>query len=139
MGSLFKPCLLLTVETIVCLKLWSQVLSRVNNSDCVHHSQDGLSIIVRDQKTSAKTGYYAFTLKDPLKSLMEAWLTVGRSKVLEGCADKQERVFLNTLSKQEFTQQSFSKYMAKSFQRITGRCVNLQTVRRMVAEGMVIL
>lgn len=65
---------------------------------------------------------------------MIAWVTKGRAHFLG--SEGHTFVFFNVISKINFTQQAFSKFMARGFMRITNEAINLQRIRRMVAEGV---
>lgn len=89
---------------------------------------------MRDQKTTKKAGFYSFDLEYPLKELMLAWVRTGRGNYLDG--EDHKFVFFNVVSKMGFTQQAFSKFMARAFLKITTKNINLQKIRRMVSEGL---
>lgn len=91
-------------------------------------------LVIRDQKTTTKIGFYSFELEHPLKELMLAWVNIGRAKYIP--LDGHRYVFFNVISRRRFTQQAFSKFMARAFKRVTCDDINLQKIRRMVAEGV---
>lgn len=89
---------------------------------------------VRDQKTSRSVGLYKCPVPKDLRQLFNVWLEVARRIVLEGAQD-HGYVFFDCKKKEQFKQQSFSKYMGTAFKTVTGEDVNLQTIRRIFAEG----
>lgn len=91
---------------------------------------------VRDQKTSGRTGFVCLQLEHPIKELLAFWISTIRPRLLGNARCQEDHVFMCPRSQARFTQQSFSKYMARAFLDVTGHAINLQTVRKIFSEGL---
>lgn len=89
-------------------------------------------MIVRDQKTSQIMGNIKCPIPERMQDLFDHWVTVMRPKVMK--ADHNS-VFFSITTGKPFDQQAFSKFIAKAFLKVTGHSINLQKIRRIVAEG----
>ena len=98
-------------------------------------SNETCELIIRDQKTSKKTGDYICKLRSPIRELLTAWVTRIRPNVVDDSNETKHFVFLNVQSTKPFSQQAFSKYMTKAFKAVTKENINMQIIRRMMAEG----
>jgi hypothetical protein len=103
--------------------------------DVLVRKGDEMYLEVRDQKTSRSVGLYRCPIPKDLSGLFNMWLDVARPIVLEGQED-HGYIFFQWKKKEQFKQQSFSKYMGIAFKAVTGHDVNLQTIRRIFAEGV---
>lgn len=102
--------------------------------DVLLNEGERLVLILRDHKTSRPAGLQKCILADPVRAMFVYWMQTGRALAL-GTRANHNRVFLNVNTGNPFDQQGFSKFMGRSFMKVTGQELNLQTVRRMFAEG----
>jgi hypothetical protein len=82
-------------------------------------------------------GFYSFVLRDPLKELMALWVNKVRPMALRDSVEHHDFVFINLNTLNAYTEQSFSRFMTAAFRDICSEEVNLQSVRRIMAEGFI--
>ena len=82
-------------------------------------------------------GFYSFVLRDPLKELMALWVNKVRPMALRDSVEHHDFVFINLNTLDAYTEQSFSRFMTAAFRDICSEEVNLQSVRRIMAEGFI--
>lgn len=95
-----------------------------------------MRFIIRDQKTSRASGNYLCPVPDLLCKLLVLWSKGVRDEIGLELPTQHDHIFLNLNTGKPFDQQGFSKYSSKAFRNITGVAVNLQTIRRVFADGV---
>lgn len=91
-----------------------------------------MELVVRDQKTSKRTGSYKSPVPDLVRDLMMIWLNECRKPL--NVAHKN--VFMNLNTMKPYDQQGFSKFTTRAFKNVTGEVLNLQIIRRVFVNGV---
>jgi hypothetical protein len=100
--------------------------------------EEGMWILIRDQKTTPKIGTFKCLVPSPVKELLHFWISHARQKQLNG--QQHDNVFLNLGTGKSkgkaFDQQGFSKAVKRAYLVLTKLELNVQSCRRVFAEGM---
>lgn len=116
--------------------LWCTYFATQTCADFLSIHDDRMRFIIRDQKTSRASGNYLCPVPDLLCKLLVLWSKGVRDEIGLELPTQHDHIFLNLNTGKPFDQQGFSKYSSKAFRNITGVAVNLQTIRRVFADGV---
>lgn len=106
------------------------------HADFLNSDSEGLSLVIRDQKTTRTIGFHKCDIPQLLQDLIRLWLDFVRAIMVQDGTITHESVLWNLSNGMPFTQQAFSKFSAKAFKKVAGVEVNLQTIRRIFASGV---
>lgn len=127
----------MTVSTVCKLPLSTRAY-HIHIIDALLKENGTFTLVIRDQKTTASSGFYKCVLPHILDTLMEHWVDKARMKLLSAVNVLHENVFFALNTGKPFNEKTFSKYTAAAFLSVTGEKVGLQVIRRMVINGLVI-
>lgn len=108
----------------------------LHHPDVLERGPTEMSLVIRDQKTSARIGNYKCPVPSPILELLAFWLEYVRPCALHDAAEDHDFVFFNVSSGRPFKQPAFSSVCKSAFKRITGHNLDLQSIRRVFADGM---
>ena len=93
-------------------------------------------MIIRQQKTSVQTGNHKVEFPGIIQKLLPYWVFAMRNIGKNRFNLEHQMAFFNLNTGKPFNQPSFSKYTAAAFRNISGHPVNIQLIRKILAEGV---
>lgn len=99
-------------------------------------SEGVVTLVVSSHKTSKWLGTHHVQLSSVLSELFLLWVDKCRPWAVKCWPSDNGNVFVQKNSPNAFTSATFSRYFSKSALEITGEHINLQTIRRIFATGL---